>query len=92
MFHHETSYGKRIIDENPIWDMKSLNNLIQGSWIENKTINGILEPLNVLSNQTFNGNKNFVNAIIHFSDILINDDEEENTSKFLKSLSQSAIT
>lgn len=92
MFHEETSYGRILEMDKPIWDMDSLDRLINGSWIEFKTENGINEPLNVLQNQTFNGNKTFINNAIKYADKLIADDEEENTSKFLKSLSQAMIT
>ena len=56
--------------ENSVWDIESLKNLEQNSWIGIKTDLVAQMPIEIFGGMTFNANQNFVNAVIKFSRIL----------------------
>lgn len=56
--------------DSSLWDMRSLKNLSQGSWIDLKTRLAISAPSKILSNQTFAANPEFIKAVIAFGNVL----------------------
>lgn len=78
-----------IDDSKSMWDMESLHNLIYGSWIEQKTKTAIRLPMQILSNQVYNANSEFIRAVTHFARIVspystLNDDTMNTISKHLQ--------
>lgn len=53
-----------------IFDMNSIDRLINNTWIEYKTRNAINLPFNILGGQVFNANEDFINEVLACSDIL----------------------
>lgn len=53
-----------------LWDMSSLENLAQNSWIDLKTKLAIQAPSRILSQQTFAANPEFIKAVIRLGNIL----------------------
>lgn len=66
------AYNKLFNDDprTSIWDMDSLHNLAQNSWIDLKTNLAIAMPSLILSTQTFNANPEFLKAVIDFGNML----------------------
>jgi hypothetical protein len=67
------AYNKLFNDPDPdksIWDMQSLNNLAQKSWIDMKTREAIAAPTRILNQQTFAANPQFITALISFGNTL----------------------
>ena len=56
--------------EDSIWDQDSLTRLASESWIRLKTYNAIKAPQNILGEQTFNANHEFVKAVVEFGEYL----------------------
>lgn len=50
-----------------LWDLESLTNLANNSWIEYKTVNAINLPLRILANQVYTANPNFSSVVLHFA-------------------------
>ena len=56
--------------ENSVWDIESLKNLEENSWIGTKTDLVAQMPMQIFGGLTFNANEKFINAVIKFSRIL----------------------
>lgn len=50
-----------------LWDLESLKNLADNSWIEYKTVNAINLPLRILANQVYTANLDFSSVVLHFA-------------------------
>lgn len=50
-----------------LWDLESLTNLANNSWIEYKTVNAINLPLRILANQVYTANPDFSSVVLHFA-------------------------
>lgn len=50
-----------------LWDLESLTNLANNSWIEYKTVNAINLPLRILANQVYTANSDFSSVVLHFA-------------------------
>lgn len=50
-----------------LWDLESLKNLADNSWIEYKTVNAINLPLRILANQVYTANPEFSSVVLHFA-------------------------
>lgn len=50
-----------------LWDLESLKNLADNSWIEYKTVNAINLPLRILANQVYTANPDFSSVVLHFA-------------------------
>lgn len=50
-----------------LWDLESLTNLANNSWIEYKTVNAINLPLRILANQVYTANPAFSSVVLHFA-------------------------
>lgn len=61
---------ENLIDEetDQIFDMDSIDRLIYGTWIDRKTRSAISEPMNVMSEQSFQGTKQFMEQLVSISD------------------------
>ena len=81
-------YGK---DEDSLWDMDSLHNLAERSWIKTKTDYACTLPLTILGNQTFNANNAFIKYITDIYDKL-NPESESLNVKQLEAISKAAQT
>lgn len=55
-------------ETDQLFDMDSINNLIHGTWIEQKTRDAIQEPMRVMSGQSFQGTPQFMEQLINLSD------------------------
>lgn len=78
-----------------LFDMDSINNLIHGTWIEQKTRDAIQEPMRVMSGQSFQGTPQFMEQLINLSDDFkykTNDRESDllKNAKTMKKISQAA--
>lgn len=78
-----------------LFDMDSINNLIHGTWIEQKTRDAIQEPMRVMSGQSFQGTPQFMEQLINLSDDFkykTNDRESDllRNAKTMKKISQAA--
>jgi len=56
--------------ETSVWDIESLKNLEEKSWIGTKTDLVAQMPMQIFGGLTFNANEKFINAVIKFSRIL----------------------
>lgn len=81
-------YGK---NEDSLWDMDSLHNLAERSWIKTKTDYACTLPLTILGNQTFNANNAFIKYITDIYDKL-NPESESLNVKQLEAISKAAQT
>ena len=76
--------------DKSIFDMDSIDRLINNTWIEYKTENAIMLPFQILGGQVFNANDTFVNEVLSFADIL--GTSEDITEDMVNELSKSVIT
>lgn len=82
-------------ETDQLFDMNSINNLIHGTWIEQKTRDAIQEPMRVMSGQSFQGTPQFMGQLINLSDDFkykTNDRESDllRNAKTMKKISQAA--
>ena len=82
-------------ETDQLFDMNSINNLIHGTWIEQKTRDAIQEPMRVMSGQSFQGTPQFMEQLINLSDDFkykTNDRESDllRNAKTMKKISQAA--
>lgn len=77
--------------DDSLWDLDSLHNLAENSWIKLKTDLACQLPLQILSNQTFNANQTFINNIVDIYRMLNPDSPSLNT-KILESISKDVQT
>lgn len=54
-------------DSHSMWNKASLDDLIYGSWIEQKTQSAIRLPMQILANQIYNANSEFIDAVVQFT-------------------------
>lgn len=81
-------YGK---DEDSLWDMDSLHNLVERSWIKTKTDYACTLPLTILGNQTFNANNAFIAYITRIYNELNPESESLNVQQ-LEAISKAVQT
>ena len=81
-------YGK---DKDSLWDMDSLHNLAERSWIKTKTDYACTLPLTILGNQTFNANSAFVTYITRIYNELNPESESLNVQQ-LEAISKAVQT
>lgn len=82
-------------ETDQLFDMDSINNLIHGTWIEQKTRDAIQEPMRVMARQSFQGTPQFMERLINLSDDFkykTNDRESDllRNAKTMKKISQAA--
>lgn len=82
-------------ETDQLFDMDSINNLIHGTWIEQKTRDAIQEPMRVMAGQSFQGTPQFMEQLINLSDDFkykTNDREPDllRNAKTMKKISQAA--
>lgn len=82
-------------ETDQLFDMDSINNLIHGTWIEQKTRDAIQEPMRVMAGQSFQGTPQFMEQLINLSDEFkykTNDRESDllRNAKTMKKISQAA--
>lgn len=82
-------------ETDQLFDMDSINNLIHGTWIEQKTRDAIQEPMRVMAGQSFQGTPQFMEQLINLSDDFkykTNDRESDllRNAKTMKKISQAA--
>lgn len=82
-------------ETDQLFDMNSINNLIHGTWIEQKTRDAIQEPMRVMAGQSFQGTPQFMEQLINLSDDFkykTNDRESDllRNAKTMKKISQAA--
>lgn len=82
-------------ETDQLFDMDSINNLIHGTWIEQKTRDAIQEPMRVMARQSFQGTPQFMEQLINLSDDFkykTNDRESDllRNAKTMKKISQAA--
>lgn len=82
-------------ETDQLFDMDSINNLIHGTWIEQKTRDAIQEPMRVMAGQSFQGTHQFMEQLINLSDDFkykTNDRESDllRNAKTMKKISQAA--
>lgn len=82
-------------ETDQLFDMDSINNLIHGTWIEQKTRDAIQEPMIVMARQSFQGTPQFMEQLINLSDDFkykTNDRESDllRNAKTMKKISQAA--
>lgn len=82
-------------ETDQLFDMDSINNLIHGTWIEQKTRDAIQEPMRVMAGQSFQGTPQFIEQLINLSDDFkykTNDRESDllRNAKTMKKISQAA--
>lgn len=77
-----------------LWDLESLTNLANNSWIEYKTVNAINLPLRILANQVYTANSDFSSVVLHFARRLARsaNDEYGFTEDLIKKLSNGLQT
>lgn len=77
-----------------LWDLESLTNLANNSWIEYKTVNAINLPLRILANQVYTANPEFSSVVLHFARRLARsaNDEYGFTEDLIKKLSNGLQT
>lgn len=77
-----------------LWDLESLTNLANNSWIEYKTVNAINLPLRILANQVYTANQEFSSVVLHFARRLARsaNDEYGFTEDLIKKLSNGLQT
>lgn len=82
-------------ETDQLFDMDSINNLIHGTWIEQKTRDAIQQPMRVMARQSFQGTPQFMEQLINLSDDFkykTNDRESDllRNAKTMKKISQAA--
>lgn len=82
-------------ETDQLFDMDSINNLIHGTWIEQKTRDAIQEPMRVMAGQSFQGTPQFMEQLINLSDDFkykTNDRESDlfRNANTMKKISQAA--
>lgn len=82
-------------ETDQLFDMDSINKLIHGTWIDQKTRDAIQEPMRVMSGQSFQGTPQFMEQLINLSDDFkykTNDRESDllKNAKTMKKISQAA--
>lgn len=82
-------------ETDQLFDMDSINKLIHGTWIEQKTRDAIQEPMRVMAGQSFQGTHQFMEQLINLSDDFkykTNDRESDllRNAKTMKKISQAA--
>lgn len=82
-------------ETDQLFDMDSINKLIHGTWIEQKTRDAIQEPMRVMAWQSFQGTPQFMEQLINLSDDFkykTNDRESDllRNAKTMKKISQAA--
>lgn len=82
-------------ETDQLFDMDSINNLIHGTWIEQKTRDAIQEPMRVMAGQSFQGTYQFMEQLTNLSDDFkykTNDRESDllRNAKTMKKISQAA--
>ena len=82
-------------ETDQLFDMDSINKLIHGTWIEQKTRDAIQEPMRVMSGQSFQGTPQFMEQLINLSDDFkykTNDRQSDllKNAKTMKKISQAA--
>ena len=82
-------------ETDQLFDMDSINNLIHGTWIDQKTRDAIQEPMRVMSGQSFQGTPQFMEQLVSLSDDFkykTNDRESDllKNAKTMKKISQAA--
>lgn len=73
-----------------IFDMGSINRLINDTWIEYKTRHAIMLPFKILGGQVFNANDSFINKVLDCADIL--NTGEDVAENMVDEISKSMIT
>lgn len=88
---------ENLIDEetDQIFDMDSIDRLIYGTWIDRKTRSAISEPMRVMSEQSFQGTRQFMEQLVNLSDDFkykTNDRQSDllRNAKTMKKISQAA--
>lgn len=88
---------ENLIDEetDQIFDMDSIYRLIYGTWIDRKTRSAISEPMSVMSEQSFQGTRQFMEQLVNLSDDFkykTNDRQSDllRNAKTVKKISQAA--
>ena len=76
--------------DKSIFDMDSIDRLINNTWIEYKTKNAIMLPFQILGGQVFNANDEFVDQVLDFADLL--NTGEDITEDMVNEISKSVIT
>ena len=82
-------------ETDQIFDMDSIDRLIYGTWIDKKTRSAISEPMRVMSEQSFQGTRQFMEQLINLSDDFkykTNDRQSDllRNAKTMKKISQAA--
>ena len=57
-------YIKLTTDEYSLWDLDSIQRLVQNTWIDSKTRDACNYPFRVLGTQMFNANRTFINNLV----------------------------
>lgn len=57
-------YLKLTTDEKSLWDLESIQRLVQNTWIDSKTKDACNYPFRVLGSQMFNANRTFINDLV----------------------------
>lgn len=57
-------YTKLTTDERSLWDLDSIQRLVQNTWIDSKTEDACNYPFKVLGAQMFNANRTFINKLV----------------------------
>ncbi len=57
-------YTKLTTDEKSLWDLDSIQRLVQNTWIDSKTKDACNYPFKVLGAQMFNANRTFINNLV----------------------------
>ena len=82
-------------ETDQIFDMDSIDRLIYGTWIDRKTRSAISEPMRVMSEQSFQGTRQFMDQLVSLSDDFkykTNDRQSDllRNAKTMKKISQAA--
>lgn len=82
-------------ETDQIFDMDSIDRLIYGTWIDRKTRSAISEPMMVMSEQSFQGTRQFMEQLVSISDDFkykTNDRQSDllRNAKTMKKISQAA--
>lgn len=57
-------YTKLTTDEKSLWDLDSIQRLVQNTWIDSKTKDACNYPFKVLGSQMFNANRTFIDKLV----------------------------
>lgn len=85
-----------LVDADPnssLFDMGTIDNLVNETWIQQKTIDAIMTPMKIMENQSFQGTPGFINIVETAADkfsIKTNDRKQnlKRNPKVLKKISQ----